>query len=274
MCKACGKAAISDGMQFCPGCGAKVETTITKSACPGCQAEQLTGGKFCMACGASMAITDTSEAEMEAAMTAIDTLAKSAAALTDDISFVPSDASRNAAATATVTPPAADAVAGEGEGDEGMPLVKALLDGHNFLVDGQGTIGKEVRSLRKELAIIAQAQRVGLALYKSVSAKLDALGNVRTGRKTQVVVAERAVAGNPDTAPVNDPTDLKGLDLVAKATAAAALRDGENQPLLLAGEVARIEQWAHNGASLKSLTAFDAALGQRVVRAFSTMKAN
>lgn len=278
MCKAC-KAAISDGMKFCSGCGAKVESdTMTKSACPGCAAEQATGGKFCQACGVSMTVVDTSEAEMTAAMTAIDMLAKSAAALTDDVSFVPSDASRSAVATvATVVTP--DVGSDEATGEAGaadMPLIKALLDGHNFLVDGQGTIGKEIRALRKELAIVAQAQRVSLGLYKSMaamSAKLDALSNQRAGRKTQVVVSERAVAGNPDHVE-NDPTDLKGLDLVAKATAASAVKDGDGQPLLLAGEVARIEQWAHSGATLKSLAMLDAGLGHRVNRAFATMKAN
>jgi hypothetical protein len=164
----------------------------------------------------------------------------------------------------------ADQSSPDAEGDDGLAVAEALIDGHNYQVTLSRAIGREVRKLRRDVGYLAKALLDIGCVLKAMRDQTNAYiggpqawdSGRRSGRKSIQSVPEPSGPGAGQ---------LKGEDLVAKATLAGMTLDERGQPLLAAVDVAAVHQWAAAGGDMNQISEQDPELAARLARAIRVL---
>jgi len=276
-CKGQTPHEMTKGHKFCAECGAAAEEEkhdgLEKAVCSGCQTEGT--GKHCAECGEVLVKSDAAARELDDALKALGDLAKANTALPADL-----DPEKNPdGLTEERIAALLKGVTGEGDGTaadanepvDALPVLALLLKAHNALSGMVLAIGKELRQVRKELAIVAKADSARAVaerlVLKSVTDTLKEWGDRPQGprsRTARVTVTDRSLA-DPNAGGKGNAGGFDRATYLAKAHVAS------DKGLISVDDLIKAETWINSGATPEAITEIDPGFGAKLARAVAAV---
>jgi hypothetical protein len=268
-----GHALLAEAQRFCGECGS--EAAGDETSC-GCGATLAKGVKFCGECGAA---AGPLTGDLGSALDEVESYIKARAGITDDLTLPVLDPEDQSGAEDVdrILKAAAvrDADTGEEIGVDAVPVVGAFMK-------GQSDLAAASQMYAEHLTELARAQLDGqTAMMKAVvliGRTVEKLASAPTGPRVLGpgagpaigLGAEPMAKGNGAAMPAGQFDGLRGADLLVKATVAAQ----RNPSLLTTMELAAVEHFGNNDASLADIKGINAELASRVEAALRETQAH